>query len=171
MVSQYLKDDSSKQLFDIGYTEINNLDVLARAIEKLDAVLIDVRLSPRSRNPMWTKKSLVNKLGDRYIHAPDLGNLNYKGGGIDIKDIDQGIMQILHNLSKNHVILMCVCSHRSKCHRANIVGKIEKRHGVDSIALTRRMVAYIAGPNPPGTEEVSEQLSLFVKKEDPKDYV
>jgi uncharacterized protein (DUF488 family) len=65
-------------LYTFGYSgkQPEELHTLA---EQLDALVADIRFSPRSRVPHWNGGSLVRRLGHRYRHLPALGNRNYKG--------------------------------------------------------------------------------------------
>jgi len=111
------------QLFDLGYQTIKDVDLLVQVAGILDAVVLDVRISPRSRNPMWNKAVLQRKLVERYVHVPALGNINYRdwNAPVEIKDLAEGLKHIELYLQSNPVILLCACSERDSCHRMTIV--------------------------------------------------
>ena len=56
-------------------------ELLFAAAEQLDATVLDIRLSPRSRNPAWSKSRLQTLLGSRYEHVAAFGNVAYRTGG------------------------------------------------------------------------------------------
>ena len=105
------------QVYGIGYSGKQPQDIHRLALQ-MDAVVFDVRLSPRSRRPEWNKGRLQTLLGDRYVHVRELGNENYKGGPVKIADFDAGLEMV--KKSPKPVILMCVCSKPAKCHRRDI---------------------------------------------------
>jgi uncharacterized protein (DUF488 family) len=114
------------EVYGISYSKKQPADILRRAMQ-LDAVVFDVRLSPRSRRPEWNKGRLQDAMGDRYQHVPEFGNINYKGGPVKIQDFDAG--EALVRQSPKPVILMCVCSDPAKCHRT-VVGKMLALRGM-----------------------------------------
>ncbi|MBN1485299.1 MAG: DUF488 domain-containing protein [Chloroflexia bacterium] len=107
----------TKKVYTFGYSG-KKPEQLERIASELDAVVFDVRYSPRSRNPLWNGKKLAALLGDRYRHVRALGNRNYRGGPVEIEDLAAGIQAI--RSSKRPVILMCVCSDVERCHRTFI---------------------------------------------------
>jgi len=62
------RKESMVTLYTLGYTGWAVDDVVA-ALDRLNAVLVDVRISPRSRNPAYSGKRLRERLGDRYVHV------------------------------------------------------------------------------------------------------
>jgi len=112
--------------YGIGYSGRDPVEIHRLALQ-LNAVVVDIRLSPRSRKPGWNKGRLSTMLGDRYMHVPELGNVNYKGGPVLLKDPDVGIAVILRELQDRSVILMCVCPSFQKCHRKNIAALLADR--------------------------------------------
>jgi Domain of unknown function DUF488 len=152
-----------KFLFDIGYSEIKDPDLLRQVAEKLDALVLDARFSPRSRNPKWNQGNLKNVLGDRYLHVKGLGNKNYKGGPIDFVDLEGAIQEVESLLTRNPVIVMCMCPERDRCHRYEFVQIFEKRTGTYSTPLTRALclnLLDLTGPAEPA-KVVEAQLKLF----------
>jgi len=112
--------------FGIGYSGREPVEIHRLALQ-LNAVVVDVRLSPRSRKPGWNKGRLTTMLGDRYLHLPELGNVNYKGGPILLKDPDVGIAVVMRELEQRSVILMCICGELSKCHRRVVADQLKAR--------------------------------------------
>lgn len=120
------------QLYDLGYSQIQDSDLLLQLIGKLDAIVIDVRFSPKSRGPQWRASNLQSQFGDRYIHIPELGNVNYKGGPIKLLDEDSGLAKLNLMAQSSSLVLMCVCSNRDTCHRLTIVKEMELRYKIIS---------------------------------------
>jgi uncharacterized protein (DUF488 family) len=98
--------------------------------EQLDAVVVDIRFSPRSRNPHWTAGRLTSLLGERYRHLAVLGNRNYKGGPIEFVDLEEGVVKVGELLREQPVILLCVCADVERCHRLPAAEAIAARYGV-----------------------------------------
>jgi uncharacterized protein (DUF488 family) len=115
-------------VFTFGYQGKRASDLLARLVE-LDAVVCDVRLSPRSRwAPEWNRNQLAAQMGDRYVHVPALGNRNYRGDGpVEIQDLSIGLRTVLDLAATRSVVLMCVCSKLSGCHRETIAQALQER--------------------------------------------
>jgi uncharacterized protein (DUF488 family) len=96
-------------LYTFGYTSRFPHQVRALA-EHLEAVVVDIRFSPRSRIPDWTAGRLQQLLGERYHHLPALGNRNYKGGPMEFVDLEAGVVRIDELLAEQPVILLCACA-------------------------------------------------------------
>ena len=75
----------SGRLYTVGYATWT-LEQLTRQIGELGAMLLDIRYSPNSRQPQWRKRNLVAHLGDAYVHVQSLGNVNDKGGEMQMHD-------------------------------------------------------------------------------------
>lgn len=105
-------------LYTLGYTGTKR-DQLLTLAEKLDATLVDVRLSPRSRHPMWDGSALAQAWGERYRHIRDLGNVNYKAPerGIMLMSVENGTLTLVRLLAVRPAIILCACSDWQTCHR------------------------------------------------------
>lgn len=106
-------------LYTAGYTGLTPSALLAAA-ETLGAVIADIRIAPRSRNPVWNKRRLMDAWGTRYRHVGELGNRNYKGEfgeGTLLVDEESGVRIIADMLQQQPVILMCACVEATHCHR------------------------------------------------------
>lgn len=113
----------TKQVFTIGYGGKTPAQIKA-IVDDLDAVLFDIRFSPRSRQPQWAKKNVAALVGvERYTHLKALGNVNYKGGPIEFVDWEAGLQAI--EQSDKPVILMCVCKDRHTCHRTTAAEQLK----------------------------------------------
>lgn len=148
------------KLYDLGYQTIKDPAILAQVVEKLDAVVFDVRWSPRSRDYRWNNSALQSLLSQRYLHVQELGNVNYRdwSAPVQISHLPYGLKQIAIALEANPVILMCACRDRSTCHRLVIVqAAIEQIPGLVSVplGLSDCQDILVSGANPPA------QLKLF----------
>jgi hypothetical protein len=109
---------------------------LVLAARQLDALVIDIRHSPRSKNPGYDQKELIGALDSRYHHLPQLGNVNYGGqGAIQLANAEEGIRRVLEIAHARTVILMCGCGEFSGCHRATVAQLLAMK-GVSTEELT-----------------------------------
>jgi uncharacterized protein (DUF488 family) len=105
----------TQKIYTLGYSG-RTPAALKAIIDNLDAMLFDIRFSPRSRDPRWARKNIEALLGpDRYRHVKALGNVNYKGGPIEFVDFAAGLELIKQ--SPRPVVLLCVCKDPAICHR------------------------------------------------------
>lgn len=125
---------SKQTVYTFGYTGRQPQELAAIAAS-LDALVIDVRYSPFSRNHIWNKKQLVALLGDRYRHVKALGNENYKGGPIKLLDPQAGVREVSALLDTQPVILTCVCQNVNWCHRKVAAELLAEELGVEVIHL------------------------------------
>jgi hypothetical protein len=112
----------SNKVFTFGYQGHKPEDLL-RECQRLGAVVCDIRFRPVSRNPVWNQSRLKQMFGERYMHIGALGNRNYKGGPIDIADMEAGLNIVLEHLQRRPVVLMCVCRDFEHCHRRLVAEK------------------------------------------------
>ena len=130
-------------IYTLGYSGWKIEDVEAVLI-RLDAILVDVRMVPRSRAPTWNSGVLARRLGDRYVWLKQFGNRNYKGNfdQIEIADFPAG-EQSLRELTGagpaagKGIILFCGCSDANICHRKVLADWLAKSWGADVAHLTR----------------------------------
>lgn len=116
-------------LYTFGYSG-RLPDQLQALVEQLDAVVVDIRFSPRSRSPGWSAGRLQKLLEKRYRHLPALGNRNYKGGPIEFVDLKTGVVEVGELLRQQPVILLCVYADVQRCHRLPAAEAIASRYGV-----------------------------------------
>lgn len=114
-----------QNVYTTGYTgkDINDLKPL---LERLDAILIDIRFAPFSRILHWRKVYLKALLGARYRHIPNLGNRTFREGKITIQNMALGLETVL-NL-KSDAVLMCACKTQGDCHRRLIIAELLQLH-------------------------------------------
>ncbi len=114
---------SPNAVYTYGYTSSTPAD-LAAYVKELDAYLIDIRFSPRSRVPQWRGHMLYEVMGmtahgrPRYRHIGELGNVNYlTDGPIQLAAPEEGVREIAPYLAARPVILLCGCRDWRACHR------------------------------------------------------
>ena len=61
-------------IYTLGYSGWS-IEGVEAILERLDAILVDVRMVPRSRVPVWNSGNLARRLGTRYLwlHADTYG--------------------------------------------------------------------------------------------------
>ncbi len=125
------------KFFTTGYRgkEVGQLPVL---LDFHEAVLADIRFAPVSRHLEWRRDYLKLLLKNRYRHVSQLGNRNYKTGGIQIHNLEIGI-RLIESWETN-VILMCACEEPENCHRRVVKSELERR-GCEVVELTDWNVA------------------------------
>jgi len=111
-------------IFTLGYTSTRPDELKQIATDK-GAFVLDIRLVRWSRAPQWREGALASLLTwDVYRICDLLGNVNYKGGPIELKDPGLGVKLVLSLLAQKPVILLCACWSHETCHRlvaANLV--------------------------------------------------
>lgn len=112
-------------LYSAGYSRLK-FDEFCDAVERERLVVADVRLKPVSRQFIWNKNSLAKRLGAGYTWIPELGNLNYKGGPIQLQAESIGLAKLLALLVDQSVVMICVCADPRICHRTVIATQISK---------------------------------------------
>lgn len=106
-------------IYTTGYSGKSADDLRALA-ERLDAIIVDIRLVPRSRwQKFWNKSALAAMFNERYVWVEDMGNLKFKEKKIEIKNLDAGIETVLaiENDGQYNLIILCGCSEYEHCHR------------------------------------------------------
>jgi hypothetical protein len=98
-------------IFTIGYSAITPAK-LAATVRALDATLIDVRSSPRSRRPGFGGRQLAELLGERYRHEPKLGGRT----AVDL-DLVRALVAAHDGPEKPNIVLMCMEDLPMDCHR------------------------------------------------------
>ncbi len=140
-------------IVSLGYTGLK-IGSLTRLALSRDLLVVDVRLSPRSRVPVWSQNNLAGVLGKRYVHLPELGNLNFKGGPIQIKDLKAGVRKLRAALEGHRgAILLCVCEQHATCHRRVVFETLETTGEFEMQILT--------GSDLAAEENGNVQLSLL----------
>lgn len=112
--------------YSFGYQGLKPEMVLSFLQDK-DSLLFDVRLSPRSRIPGWNGDDLRRLLQDKYHHVSNLGNVNYRGGSVKIRNMDAGVNLLVRFHRLHNIALMCVCRDHATCHRSHITRELISR--------------------------------------------
>jgi uncharacterized protein (DUF488 family) len=126
-------------IYTLGYGKVLRARVVYRVVSDQNLLLVDVRLSPRSRLGDWQGGFLVGLFGPRYIHVPEFGNINYKGDGpIKIKDLAAGYARVQAHLvdGRPGVVLLCGCGNVQTCHRKVVAEYLATQTGLPVQHLT-----------------------------------
>lgn len=103
--------------------DINDLKPL---LERLDAVLVDVRFSPSASELMrWRQIYLKTLLREKYRHIAQLGSRASRTGLNQIQHLELGL-KILISFGTN-AVLMCECADTESCHRLVIAKELRRR--------------------------------------------
>jgi uncharacterized protein (DUF488 family) len=107
-------------IYTLGYSGWKIEDVEA-VLGRLDAILVDVRMVPRSRwAASWNSAVLAKRLNERYTWLRAFGNVNYKGTfeQIEIADFPTGEQRLREIAATGKaVVLLCACRDVNVCHR------------------------------------------------------
>lgn len=139
-------------LYTLGYSGWRIEDI-EKVLEDLDAIVVDVRMVPRSRAPMWNSGALARRFGDRYVWLREFGNRNYKGtvDNIEIIDFTAGEARLrMLAAGGRPVALLCGCPDASVCHRKVLAERLAQMWKVDVVHLS-----------PPPKPRHSSQPTLF----------
>lgn len=152
----------TQTIYTAGYSNIKDRDALLNAVRQQGWKLVDVRLSPSSRNPAWSGKQLREAFAGDYLHVREFGNLNYRGdygSGIVLADPMKGCEIVTPILEKQSVVLLCVCGSPNGCHRSTVATALHEMTGLTVQHLTpSEIVKFGLGAAP--TDDPT-QLSLF----------
>ena len=122
-------------LYTLGYAVPGAVAQLEQLMSNPLMLLVDVRISPRSRWwPHWTKQALRAKWGTRYSHEKRLGNLNYRDHTQPVVLCgpypEQAIAGAVALLQQGYsLVLLCACRNEDTCHRTLVAHMI-----VDALA-------------------------------------
>ena len=111
-------------LYSAGYQRLDQSAFVA-FVQRENLVVADLRLKPVSRNFEWNKNAMATLLGDHYVWIEELGNLNYRGGPIVLKDEAMGLAKLWALLRRQSVVVLCVCADPAICHRTVVTKKLE----------------------------------------------
>lgn len=106
-----------RTILTVGYNGGWTPELLARELTDRRATLLDIRHNPTSMKPEWRREALRRQLGDRYMHIPALGNVNYQGGPIQLAEPDAALIPVRRLLAHGPVVLLCACPNWQTCHR------------------------------------------------------
>ncbi len=115
-----------QMVYSFGYAG-HKVEPFVVRVRALGAVVVDTRLKPFSRMHEWNKSRLTSTLGDAYMWVDALGNRNYKGGPIDIVNLELGLARVEGVLASRPVVLLCVCGTEATCHRRVVLDALAHR--------------------------------------------
>ena len=143
------EQERAMKVYTIGYSGWKP-DDLEKAVRDLDAVLVDVRMVPRTRwAPAFNTSALRERMGDGYIWLKAFGNVNYKGtfAEIQIADFDAGEKRLRElTASGRPVVLLCGCRDVNVCHRKVIAERLAALWQAEVVHLERPAPAPAVGP-------------------------
>ena len=126
-------------IYTLGYSGWGIEDVEA-VLDRLDAVLVDVRMVPRSRwAAAWNSAVLAKRLGDRYAWLREFGNVNYKGTfeQIEIADFPAGETRLREIAATGKaIVLLCGCRDINVCHRKVLADRLAQAWGAEVVHLS-----------------------------------
>lgn len=112
------------RLYLAGYNSPGTLERLDELVHSCGAIVLDIRFSPWGK-PGVRKADLERRYGSSYRLCSPLGNENYRGGPVKLRDEAAGVELIKRLLSEGRaVVLLCCCADPRECHRTHIAGLI-----------------------------------------------
>ena len=132
-------------IYTLGYARWS-VEEVEKQTRALETVLVDVRHSPRTSKPGFSKTALTARLGDRYVHVPAFGNVTYKEGTITLADPDRGV-EIVSGFDRAP-ILMCGCHNPNECHRSVVAKLLAQRIGGE--------IQHLRAPSDPAEPDLFE---------------
>lgn len=128
------------KFFTFGYTGVKH-EQIGAFLNLHSALLVDVRISPRSRHDRWRKHTLEHTFPQRYLHLGAWGNVNYQNyKAIEIKNFDAGLERLwqFNALGWSAFLLMCGCPNYDVCHRKTLADLLVEQ-GFDIEEVTRQI--------------------------------
>ena len=118
-------------LFTVGYASWS-IEEIEALLHKRQAILIDIRSSPRSNKPGFDGRTLADRFGDRYRHMPALGIVNHRNPDLPVilRDEELGLKGLTRFLEETNVIIICGCRDLEKCHRFTVAEKFKQALGI-----------------------------------------
>lgn len=113
-------------IYTLGYAQWS-IDDVESVVDEYDAILADVRRSPHTTKPGFTRSELDARFENRYLHVPAFGNDNYKEGPVQLVDPEQGLAEL--RTVDRPPILMCGCQLPEHCHRSVVAALLADRLG------------------------------------------
>ena len=120
------------ELVSVGYGGRDPDEFVEALVKAGVQTVVDVRVSPRSRMPAWSKSALSKRLaesGIRYRHVRDLGNANLKapeGTPPKLVNAEAGIEALQEEMARGRVAILCVCRQPTGCHRQLVIEHLRR---------------------------------------------
>ena len=140
------------KIYTLGYSGWTH-EAIQEVLDRIDGVLIDIRMVPRSRCLRWDGSTFARKYGDRYVKVKQFGNVNYKGTMAQVRILDFAAgVEIVRELTKTGraPILLCGCPDVNQCHRKILAARLAEAWGAEVEHITR-----------PGKHDLPGQTNLF----------
>ncbi len=127
------------RIYSVGYEGLNAQGLVERLTGSQVATIVDVRMTPASRKPGFSKKALAAALqqaGIGYVHEPDLGNPPDNRESFRQGDGEEGrrrmrarlengsgpaLRRLIDRAQVERVAVLCVERERARCHRTVII--------------------------------------------------
>ena len=113
-------------IYTLGYADWTIENVIEE-VRNRNAILVDVRQSPQTSKPGFSRAELKERLENRYRHVSAFGNVNYKGGPVELANPERGVEIVLG--FEHDPVLMCGCKSLEKCHRTMVANLLHERSG------------------------------------------
>jgi uncharacterized protein (DUF488 family) len=101
-------------IYTIGYARLTP-ERLQALVERFGCLLIDVRGAPFSRKPGFSRSALMQRFGERYLFAGNLGLGNKNG--YHVTEAGIALLRPFYRGKKRHAMLMCLEEEPWYCHR------------------------------------------------------
>ncbi len=125
MMADLLTQTPNKaRFFTTGFPGRNVAD-LKPLLSSLEAILIDVRMSPQSSSVQWNREYLKILLKGKYRHIAQLGNRHSENEPVAIQHLALGT-RILVSFGMN-AVLLCECGEAQSCHRRIIAHELKRQ--------------------------------------------
>lgn len=136
----------------LGYQGLTIDEYTQQLLERNTQTVVDVRLTPISRKPGFSKTRLKNHLekhGINYIHLRELGNpkenrdgfWDAPGTGSHVRCVNRfrgiitsdpkkmrALQEVTHLAESGNVVLLCYEEEQVNCHRSVLLKIISERH-------------------------------------------
>lgn len=127
------------RIYSVGYERWTLPNLVEMLRQNRVTTVVDVRLTPASRRPGFSKKALVAALtraGIEYVHEPELGNPRENREAFRSGDVRAGRERMLERLGNgsegalrrladlahaSRVAVLCVEREAARCHRSVVV--------------------------------------------------
>ena len=121
-----------QQVYTFGYSNSATHGPMGELLADKQTILIDLRLSPRSRwQPAWNKDRLASLWGGQYLFLGYwLGNTNYQDRSLPIQfaNSEKGLETLETMLQQGRIpVLFCACRDYKTCHRRVVVELLMER--------------------------------------------
>ena len=152
-----LRDDRCVpgRIYSVGYEGFELKSLVESLVAAKVSLVVDVRLTPHSRKPGFSAKSLgaeLGKAGIAYRHEADLGNPSYNRDAFRRGDAEEGrrrmrsllsngagpaLDRLVEDSRKGCVAVLCVERSRLRCHRQVVTDMAQE---IDPTIEVRRIL-------------------------------